>query len=89
MRPGSPPFGKVVLFGAAAFVVPKADGGMVSAVPRLALGTPEHLFGVLLFPTVRYGASYPCHRVSPPVFVLIPPLPSSLSPLEEGGRGLG
>jgi hypothetical protein len=62
MRPGSPPFGKVVLFGAAADVVPKADGGMVSAVPRLALGTPEHLFGVLLLPTVGYSAPYLHHR---------------------------
>jgi hypothetical protein len=76
-----------VLFGAAAYVVPEADRSMVFAVPRLALGTPEHLFGVLLSPTD--SAVYPRHRASPPVFVLIPPLPSSLSPLEEGGRGLG
>ena len=62
MRPGSPPFGKVVLFGAAADVVPQADGGMLWAVPRLALGTPEHPLCLLLLPTVGYSAPYLHHR---------------------------
>ena len=75
MRSGilSLPFGDFVLFGAAAFVVPKADGGMVFAVPRLALGTPEHLFGVLLSPTD--SAVYPRHRASLPDFCIDPPTP--------------
>jgi hypothetical protein len=52
-----------VLFGAAALIIPQADAGMVSAVPRLTLGTPEHPFCFLLLPTVGYGAPHLHHRV--------------------------
>ena len=52
-----------MLFGAAALIIPQADAGMVSAVPRLTLGTPEHPFCFLLLPTVGYGAPHLHHRV--------------------------